>query len=402
MSWRWVPPARSPVSLSGLARGLGTVLGLRDRFDDGVASALKARYDASDGLLTDSGTSALILALRAILPKGGTVAYPAYACVDLTSAALGAGVKVRLYDLDPVNLSPDLDSVRDVLGRGVDAIVVAHLFGYPADVSAVQSIAMEYGIPVIEDAAQGAGGELNGKVLGSLADISILSFGRGKGMTAGSGGAALVRSSLLADWAPRITEELETSLGGRELIFLSALKMLAHPLLYRIPSSIPGLRLGEMIFHPPKTPRAMSATGKALLQTAIEMDEAEIAKRRARARGILAEVRLRKGLSPVRVVAGGEAGYLRLALLDSTRSTSHQRTLGMAWGYPITLDEQIQLRPILLPMERAGKGSMQLRDRLFTLPTHSGVTDADASRLVAWLGATSVSSQVALAAAPVS
>jgi hypothetical protein len=47
--------------------------------------------------------------------------------------------------------------------------------------------------------------------------------------------------------------------------------------------------------------------------------------------------------------------------------------------------EHPQLRPILAPMERAGKGAILLRDRLLTLPTHSGVGVGDLARLKDWM-----------------
>ena len=51
----------------------------------------------------------------------------------------------------------------------------------------------------------------------------------------------------------------------------------------------------------------------------------------------------------------------------------------------MTLDQHVQLRPLLLSGERAGKGSERLRDRLFTVPTHSHVDQSDLARLSAWL-----------------
>ena len=59
---------------------------------------------------------------------------------------------MRLYDVDPVTLSADLDSVSRVLAAGASAIVVSHLFGYPADVPAVAALAAAHGAAVIEDA----------------------------------------------------------------------------------------------------------------------------------------------------------------------------------------------------------------------------------------------------------
>jgi hypothetical protein len=351
---------------------------------------LRTRYGACDALLTDSGTSALILALRAIVPPGGTIAYPGYSCIDLTAAAVGAGIRVRLYDLDPITLSPDLDSVKKAIDRGVNAIVVAHLYGYPADVGAVQDLARQHGIPVIEDSAQGAGGTLRGMRLGSIGDISILSFGRGKGATTGSGGAILVRTPALGGWVRRIRDQLGTGRrGGRELAALAAQWLLSRPLLYRLPASVPALKLGEMVYHPPRRPRAMAASAAAMLASVLRMDDAEIEVRRARAGKLLSEINGSGRLVPIRAVAGGSSGFLRLPVTDMIGDLTARAPLGVLRGYPLTLDQHEQLQPMLAPGERAGKGSVQLRDRLFTLPTHSRVAARDQARLQDWLIASS-------------
>ena len=386
MIWRWVPPVRSPVAPTAFPRAIAASLGAHSGDVEAVERSLRDRYAASDALLTDTGTSALTIALRALVPPGGTIAFPSYACIDLTTAALGAAVRVRLYDLDPMTLSPNLDSLRATIGRGVDAIVVAHLFGYPADVVAVQAIAAEHGIPVIEDAAQAAGGSLNGRVLGSLADISILSFGRGKGMTSGSGGAVLVRSPALQERIAEIRSGLAGGKrGGSEVVALAAQWLFGSPVLYRLPRSVPGLKLGEMVFHPPAAARPITHAAASLLPRALSMDAREIASRRECALQLLVDARQCARLTPVQPVAGGEPGYLRLAVLDSTAGVSQRPTLGIVRGYPMTLAEHPQLRPILRSMEKAGKGAILLRDRLLTLPTHSGVSAGDLARLRSWM-----------------
>ncbi len=358
---------------------------LRGSGDD-VGEVLRRRYEATDALLTNSGTSALVIALRDLVRPGGTVAYPAYACIDLTAAALKAGVRVRLYDLDPTTLSPDLDSVANVLKRGVDAIVVAHLYGYPADLVAVRKLADERGVTVIEDAAQAAGGTLHSTRLGSLADVSILSFGRGKGMTAGSGGALLVRSSRLAEWTQRVRDSFGgRSRGGAEVVALAAQLLLARRATYGIPASIPVLRLGEMVFREACEPRAISSTAAAILALAIDGDELEVARRRARAAEMLSQTMETRRFLPVRSIDGGEPGYLRLALIDKAGNAAPDAGLGALRGYPMTHDQHQQLRPILAADERAGTGSEMLRDRLFTAPTHSRVSVADVARLRIWL-----------------
>ena len=362
------------------------MLGLRHDSRVRVAALLRRQYDALDALLTDSGTSALVLLLRKLLPAGGTVALPAYACIDLTSVAVGAGVGVRLYDIDPATLSPDLDSVRAVLGRGVDAIIVAHLYGYPADVPSVHSLTAEYGIPVIEDAAQASGGSLSGTLLGSLSDASILSFGRGKGTTAGAGGALLVRNPDLADWTRGLRSDLQSeSRGAAAVLSLAAQTLLARPALYNIPASIPTLKLGEMIYRPPRAPRAMTVGSAAVLENTLRHSERETAVRRARARELLAAIGSARDVAAVRAIAGGEPGYLRLAILDTAASLDARPDLGALRGYPLTLDQHPELRIVLHAGERAGSGSRYLRDRLFTVPTHARVGRSHPEAVVGWL-----------------
>jgi hypothetical protein len=93
-----------------------------------------------------------------------------------------------------------------------------------------------------------------------------------------------------------------------------------------------------------------------------------------------------EAVMPVHPIGEGDSGFLRLALLDGTGKKSPNVTIGALRGYPMTLEQHPQLQSMLLPGERAGKGSETLRDRLFTLPTHSRVNHSDLNRLEAWLG----------------
>jgi len=393
--WRRLPPVLSPVTPRALVDGVAAVAGLHSDAEEKVRSVLRQRYGYVDALLTDSGTSALILALRGIVGAGGTVAYPGYACIDLTAAAVGAGVRVRLYDVDPLTLSPDLDSVRAAIRRGVDAIVVAHLYGYPADIVGVRQLAAEQGIPVIEDAAQGAGGVLHSAALGSLGDVSILSFGRGKGTTGGSGGAILVRNPAQAAWMRSTRKLLKTgSQGVIDVLTLAAQSVLSHPNLYSVPSSIPGLKLGEMVYHAPHQPRAISAASAAILRSTLDLENREVLRRRARAKDLLSRLRGIPDVTPVRAIVGGESGFLRLALIDAAGRRTPRGDLGALRGYPMTLDQHPELQSQLISGEFGGKGSQFLRDRLFTVPTHARVTPADVAGLSEWLGQREIESPV--------
>ena len=368
-----------------LARGAwAAATGRRSAGVSAVRRALTEYYGARAVVLTDSGTSALVQALR-LAGCGGTVALPGYSCVDLVAAARCAGVSARLYDIDPATLSPDLESLRGALRRGVDAVVIAHLFGFPADMRAVLELAAVHGVTVIEDAAQAAGATLRGRPAGGFGHLSVLSFGRGKGVTAGRGGALM---AIAPAWEERVREFGDDlappDTGWTDLVVAAAQWALGRPGLYSIPASIPGLRLGEMVYHAAHEPCGMSRAAVAMLDCALARAESELARRRDNARhlqlGAARSVRLRT----VTPLAAAAPGYLRFPVLDEG-DRRPAPALGVLRGYPGTLADQPQLAPCLLERERGGLGAEVLGRSLFTLPTHGRLTSSDLVRLEGWM-----------------
>ena len=377
-------PVSSPVTLPGLLHGLRGALGVdSSRL---LAAELQARHGVAGVALCDSGTSALVLALRAAVPSGGTVAFPSYSCVDLAAAARFTNVRVRLYDLDPTTLSADLESLERTLQRGVDAVVAAHLYGYPADIPAMRQLARAHGATVIEDAAQGAGGRLAGQLVGAFGDLSILSFGRGKGTTGGRGGAVMAGD---ASWRARLEPQLRrigaaSGSGWGDLTRATAQWVLGRPMVYGLPAAIPGLRLGEMVYHPAHEPTPISRAAAAVVRAAMRLDHDEVACRRTRAAVLSDAARDGDGVVPIRPIAGADPGYLRYAVLAGARHAPLP-SLGIARGYPRALYEQVELRPQLIGNEREPLGGRHLRETLFTLPVHSLLTTRDLARLRRWL-----------------
>ena len=377
MIGRWQPPVLSPVAPATLARAVPAIL-TRDAGSFGaLEEILRNRFAAREIALTDSGTSALVLAFRSSVPPRGTVALPAYACVDLLAAAAFAGLRVRLYDVDPATLSPDLDSVRAALGRGADGIVVAHMYGFPADVPGVASIAAEHGAVVIEDAAQHAAGTLGNKPLGSFGPLTVLSFGRGKGTTGGSGGALLSRDRL-PDWHPP-----PAPAGWRDWLVTAAQWSIGRPSVYGIPASMPGLHLGDTIYREAHEPYGLSFAAAALVDRALRDADAECAQRAKRARLILEALDGAPDLDVVRPIANGTSGYLRLPVLDKAGRDAAPR-LGVVRSYPRPLGDEPVAAPLLAPGEPPTPGARTVCAQLFTLPTHARVNGADREQLARW------------------
>lgn len=378
-------PVASRVEAKAIGVALVDALTHDARIPAALTRELRARYDAERVALTDSGTSALVAALRLTAGKDGTVAYPGYACVDLAAAARYAGVRVRLYDIDPGTLSPDLDSLSAAISRGVDAIVVAHLYGFPADMRGVGELARSAGILLIEDAAQGAGGTLDGRILGSFAALSILSFGRGKGTTGGNGGALLLRDASLADSFSDMRRKLgKRPAGARDLAGIGAQWLLGRPSLYGIPAAIPSLHLGEMVYHPAHEPSSLSWAAASLVRRAIAAASGDVAGRRRIAAALEMAALEGADIRPVRPVQGGVSGYLRYPILDRG-SRAERADMGILRGYERTLHEQEELRPCLVAGEPPTPGAEELARTLFTLPTHYMVRPSDIKAMMEWL-----------------
>jgi perosamine synthetase len=374
---RWQPPVLSPVAPATLARAVPAILTRGAGGFDALEEVLRKRFATSNVALTDSGTSALVLAFRSALPAQGIVALPAYACVDLLAAAAFARLRVRLYDVDPATLSPDLDSVRATLRRGADGIVVAHLYGFPADVPGVASIAAEHGVTVIEDAAQHAGGSLRGAPLGSFGPLVVLSFGRGKGISGGSGGALLSRDRI-PTWQPP-----PAPAGWRDWLVTAAQWAIGRPSLYGIPASMPGLHLGETIYKDARSPGRLSHAAAFLATRALTEADGERAQRAQRARMILDLLDGAPDLHFVRPIEGGASGYLRLAVLDGGGRCAAPR-LGVVRSYPRPLGEEPEARSLLAVGEPPTPAAHAVCRSLFTLPTHARLGGADREQLVRW------------------
>lgn len=98
-------------------------------------------------------------------------------------------------------MDPELlrEAIEDRLARGKKpkAIIAVHLYGMPANIKEIMAIAGEYDIPVIEDAAEALGSNLDGQAMDTFGDLGILSFNGNKIITTSGGGALVSRNS---DW----------------------------------------------------------------------------------------------------------------------------------------------------------------------------------------------------------
>lgn len=401
--WRHQVPVRSPLSATALVAGARAAAGngRSEAAVERLAALLRARYAPTDLLLTDSGTTALRVAMLAALKersggkwrRGAPVALPAFSCYDLATAAEGAGVRVVFYDVDPRSLTPDLESLQAALRLGAAAIVVVHLYGCPVDLASVKRLADQAGAVVIEDAAQAAGAVLRDRPAGTQASLALLSFGRGKGLTGGSGGALLAHDEVGARAVAYARGLLGPARRGwKDLVSVTAQMLLERPHLYAVPAALPFLRLGETVHREPHPPRAASPVSCALVAATWELAEREVETRRRNAQRLLAAVgRDRtRAFEAIPTLADAKPGYLRLPLLASAqarRALDAARTLGVMPSYPRALSDLEGFAARCANRDAGFPGARMLAARLCTLPTHGRLGERDLMRLEQWLTA---------------
>jgi perosamine synthetase len=369
------------MSAHAVLRGAETLWRHGDDPRAALAAQLATTYAAPSVQLTQSGTAALQLALRAarVIAGDGPIALPAFGCYDLATAAVALDTPVVLYDLDPNTLAPDLDSLTALGAMGVRVVVVAPIAGVPVDWEAVTSATSAYGAVVIEDAAQCHGASWRGRPCGSFGAISVLSFGRGKGWSGARGGAVLIRDHAASRFLGDCPIPEARRADGISVAAASAVMWaFSSPWRYGIPASLPWLDLGATKYHPPRPVRRMTRASAAVLQASREDATREAMQRRVNAEQLLRAARDLKHIRIIEPPLLALPGYLRLPVRISGSArpllaTGWARRLGISPPYPTSLGWVDALRPRL----RSGghwPGAETLVRELALLPTHSRVT----------------------------
>jgi dTDP-4-amino-4,6-dideoxygalactose transaminase len=141
-------------------------------------------------LLTGNGTAGIALCLEALGLRGKGVAIPDSVCISVPLAVSFSGNRPVYLDIniDDLGFSCEGLSVRT---PELDAIVAVHGYGSVCRISAIEAIAAQQGLPLIEDACLVQGGNIDGRPTGSFGIASVVSFGAGKPIVLGHGGAIL-------------------------------------------------------------------------------------------------------------------------------------------------------------------------------------------------------------------
>ena len=189
-----------------------------DRFERELAEYSGARR----AVAVVNGTAALQVALQlAGVRAGDEVIVPALTFVATANAVHYLGAMPHFADSSEETLGLDPDALRDWLehtaertadgirnrhtGRPIRAVVPMHTFGHPCDMDGLMAVAHDYGLALVEDAAESLGSRYHGRHTGTFGLLGALSFNGNKVITTGGGGAILTDDERLADHAKHLT-----------------------------------------------------------------------------------------------------------------------------------------------------------------------------------------------------
>jgi dTDP-4-amino-4,6-dideoxygalactose transaminase len=158
-----------------------------------------------------NGTEALEIALRAVGVGPGDTVVTVGNTVSATAAAIEQiGASLHLVEIDPrtMVMSPEaLSRFLESKHPHVKAVVPVHLYGHPADMPAISSLAKRYGAKLVEDCAQSHGAEVGGRKAGTWGDAAAYSFYPTKNLGAlGDGGGVLTADSGVAERVRRLRQ----------------------------------------------------------------------------------------------------------------------------------------------------------------------------------------------------
>jgi perosamine synthetase len=189
-----------------------------DEFEHRLAKITGSRFVVA----TVNGTAALHIALKlAGVQPGDEVMVPSLTFVATANAVAHCGAIPHFVESDPRTLGLDARALREYLefiaersganlrnrasGRRLAAVVPMHTYGHPVDLVHLVEVCRQFGLPLVEDAAESLGSLFHGRHTGTFGKLGTLSFNGNKIVTTGGGGAILTQEESLARHARHIT-----------------------------------------------------------------------------------------------------------------------------------------------------------------------------------------------------
>lgn len=164
-------------------------------FEEAFAEYCKAKH----AIATTNGTTALTVALMALgIGRDDEVIVPSFTFIATATSVLSVGAVPVFVDIEPETFCIDPAALEAVITPRTRAIMPVHLYGHPADIGRIRTIAQRHNLYIIEDAAQAHGAAIEDRPAGTLGDAAAFSFYPSKNMTTGEGGMVVTNDDEVA------------------------------------------------------------------------------------------------------------------------------------------------------------------------------------------------------------
>lgn len=165
-------------------------------FEDKFAAKVQRKH----GVAVCNGTAALDAAIEVLgISPGDEVIMPAFTIISCVTQIVRAGGVPVLVDSDPLTWNMDVTQVAEKITPRTKIIMVVHIYGLPVDMDPLIALADQFGIAILEDAAEAHGQTYKGRPCGSFGAVSTFSFYPNKHVTTGEGGMVMANDAKLAE-----------------------------------------------------------------------------------------------------------------------------------------------------------------------------------------------------------
>ena len=316
-----------------------------EAFETEFAEAMGAPHAVGVG----TGTDAIALTLRALgIGAGDEVITTPLSAAYTALAVMMTGARPVFADIDPVRMTIDPEQIAKAIGPRTRAILPVHLYGQPADMTAIEALAAKHNLAVVEDCCQAHLATAAGRPVGTIGVAGAFSFYPTKNLGAlGDAGAVITHDASLAERIRRLRNGGQTDRHRHESFGVNS-------------------RLDEM--------------QAAILRVRLPRLASWTYKRRALATAYRAAL----AGAPVEVPRECDAGHVyHLFVVRSRNRTALQAQLATCGietliHYPVPIPRQ----PALATTEPADcPVAARVCDDVLSLPLHPGLTEADVTRI---------------------
>ena len=316
----------------------------------------RERVGAKYAYAVNSGTAALHVAYLSTIKPGDEVIVPAFTFFATASTVIYSSGRPVFADIDPETFLIDPEDVKEKITKKTRAISPVHLFGNAAEMDALNDLAEDHGLVIVNDSAQAHGTEINGKDIGSFDTLNCYSFYPSKSMTTGEGGIVTTNDRKLYELGCLIRSHGDDSRYHHIVLGLN----------YRMTDIAAAIGLNQLqgLDHYLERRRHCGS----ILRTGIgEID----------------------GLHPQKICKSVNHSYSYFSLVmdperfkcsrDEFVDSLKAENIDCAVHYPIPLTKQPAITNLLKP--GACPVSEEISERIFSLPMHPYLTDKNLNEI---------------------